>query len=167
MREYTLINGNLLDAKADFICHQVNCQGKMGSGVAKAIRERYDNVYTYYHTECNRHMNKSELLGKLQIVPLISEIEVMYEKETPVKPYYCINMFAQDTYGYDGRQYTSLEAFKTCLEKINNHCKGYTVAFPWMIGCVRGGADWNVILPMILETLTDVKEIIFYKLDLG
>ena len=29
MRDYTLIDGDLLDADAEFICHQVNCQGKM------------------------------------------------------------------------------------------------------------------------------------------
>ena len=42
--------------------------------------------------------------------------------------------------------------------------KDKTVAFPWMIACVRGGANWDEVLPMILEELTDVKEIYFYKL---
>lgn len=39
------IEGNLLDSTTDIICHQVNCQGKMSSGVAKAIREKYPKVY--------------------------------------------------------------------------------------------------------------------------
>ena len=43
MREYKLINGDLLNANTDFICHQVNCQGKMNSGVAKAIRNKWRN----------------------------------------------------------------------------------------------------------------------------
>lgn len=158
MREYTLIEGNLLDAKADFVCHQVNCQGKMGSGVAKAIREQYPQVYEQYLELYNlycKYGKQSELLGKTQYVRV-------YKEQTD-KPYYIVNMFAQNNYGYDGKQYTSIEAFKKCLEEINT-CAGYTVAFPWLIGCVRGGADWNVVLPMILETLTDVKEIQFYKL---
>lgn len=161
MRDYTVINGDLLDAKADFICHQVNCQGKMGSGVAKAIRERYPEVYKYYMLMCDAHnrgmVEPPKLLGKAQYVPI-------YNYNNLKQPYYCINMFAQDKYGYDGKQYTSLEAFKSCLEQINIGAKDRTVAFPWLIGCVRGGADWNVVLPMILETLTDVKEIQFYKL---
>lgn len=33
---------NILDAKTDFILHQVNCQGVMGSGVAKTLRQ-YEN----------------------------------------------------------------------------------------------------------------------------
>ena len=34
-----IIDGDLLNSEADIICHQVNCQGKMNSGVAKQIRE--------------------------------------------------------------------------------------------------------------------------------
>lgn len=161
MRDYTVINGNLLDAKADFICHQVNCQGKMGSGVAKAIKERYPEVYVQYRNMWSAHREtkicKEELLGKVQYVQV-------YNYNNPKQPYYVVNMFAQNNYGYGGKQYTSLEAFKSCLEQINIGAKDRTVAFPWLIGCVRGGADWNVVLPMILETLTDVKEIQFYKL---
>ena len=41
--------GNVFDSDADIICHQVNCQGVMGSGVAKEVRERFPNVYEQYH----------------------------------------------------------------------------------------------------------------------
>ena len=36
-----IIEGNIVNANTDFIIHQVNCQGVMGSGVAKALRD-YD-----------------------------------------------------------------------------------------------------------------------------
>lgn len=162
MKDYKIIIDNLLDAKADFICHQVNCQGKMNSGVAKAIRERYPQVYKYYMLMWDAHnkgmVEPPQLLGKAQYVPI-------YDYNNLKPPYYCINMFAQDKYGYDGKQYTSLEAFKSCLEQINMWAKDKVVAFPWKIACVRGGADWNEVLPLICETLTDVKEIHFYKLE--
>lgn len=162
MRDYKIINGDLLDAQADFICHQVNCQGKMASGVAKAIRERYPEVYKYYMLMWDAHdkgmVEPPELLGKTQYVPI-------YDYNHLKQPYYCINMFAQDKYGYDGKQYTSLEAFRSCLKQINIWAKDKTVAFPWMIACVRGGANWDEVLPMILEELIDVKDIYFYKLD--
>ena len=153
-----IIEGDLLESDANYICHQVNCQGKMGSGVAKAIRKRYPHVYEQYKQFCDMN-TVGQLLGFSQYVKVSDVVDQ--------RPYYVVNMFAQNTYGYGRKQYTSIEAFKKCLESINSQCIGYTVAFPWMIGCVRGGADWNVVLPMILETLTDVKEIIFYKLDLG
>ena len=53
---------NLLEADVDYICHQVNCQGKMNSGVAKAIRERWPIVYTTYW---NTFLSESNLLGKI------------------------------------------------------------------------------------------------------
>ena len=42
------IIGNLLDTNCQYICHQVNCQGKMNSGVAKIIRDKWPEVYTQY-----------------------------------------------------------------------------------------------------------------------
>ena len=43
-----IINGNLFDSKADFLVHQTNCQGVMGSGVAAQVAERYSHVETEY-----------------------------------------------------------------------------------------------------------------------
>ena len=158
MHNYTVVNGNLLDAHVDYIAHQVNCQGRMGSGVAKAIRERHMNVYNEYMRELMTYKaNDKNILGHSQLVNIGAEYG--YKG--------VINMFAQDNYGYDGKQYTSLVAFKMCLAEINKLAKGCSVAFPWKIGCVRGGADWDTVLNMILTELKDVKSITFYKLDLG
>ena len=44
----TFHNGNILDSGADYICHQVNCQGAMNSGVAKAIRTKWPEAYNEY-----------------------------------------------------------------------------------------------------------------------
>mgnify|MGYP002508800364 CR=1 FL=1 len=41
---YKIVNGNLLDATEAMICHQVNCQGAMNSGVAKGIRNKYSHI---------------------------------------------------------------------------------------------------------------------------
>ena len=40
--------GNVFDTDAKYICHQVNCKGKMASGVAKEVRERYPDAYWEY-----------------------------------------------------------------------------------------------------------------------
>ena len=34
------VYGNILDATEDIICHQVNCQGVMGAGVAMDLPNR-------------------------------------------------------------------------------------------------------------------------------
>ena len=139
-------NISLLEADVDYICHQVNCQGKMNSGVAKAIRERWPIVYTTYW---NTFLSKSNLLGKILLVD-INEYEPHTWPDQPT----IINMFSQEFYGYDGKRYTSYDAFWSCLEHIKETVpKGSKIAFPYKIGCDRGGANWNVILSMISETL--------------
>ena len=149
-------NISLLEADVDYICHQVNCQGKMNSGVAKAIRERWPIVYTTYW---NTFLTESNLLGKILLVD-INE----YEPHTWPKQPAIINMFSQELYGYDGKRYTSYDAFWSCLEHIKETVpKGSKIAFPYKIGCDRGGANWNVILSMIAENLgTDYKITICY-----
>ena len=76
------------------------------------------------------------------------------------------SMFAQDKYGYDGKQYTDLGAFIECLRRFKanwpawveecDEIRNTTVALPYKIGCGRGGADWeNDIYPIIKRELED------------
>ena len=43
-----IIKGDLTQSSAKYICHQVNCQGVMGSGVAKQIRGKWPEVFDKY-----------------------------------------------------------------------------------------------------------------------
>ena len=75
-------------------------------------------------------------------------------------------MFAQDGYGYDGRRYTSYDAFWACLGEITKTVpKGSTIAFPDHIGCCRGGANWEVIRTMIEVVLGWDYKVYLYKLE--
>ncbi len=132
------INGNLLDTDAELILHQVNCQGKMNSGVAKAIREKWPIVYEEYH----KLFYKDFFVVKLGICQPVSVNDTQK----------VINMFSQDNYGYDGKMYTSYDAINTCLGKVKDYCvkNGYTrIALPYKMCCCRGGANWDVIMAMI------------------
>lgn len=153
MRECKRKQGDLTEATEDIIIHQVNCKGVMGSGVAKAIRDKFPNVYNDYLVYCKTH---KYILGSTQLVQI-------FNFDDAKAPYYCINMFSQDSFGCQ-RQHTDMAALRQCLCDINEKCKGITVAFPWKVGCVRGGANWEEVLPMICELLPDVKEIVFYEL---
>lgn len=141
-------NSNLLNSNAHLICHQVNCQGKMASGVAKAIREKWSIVYDKYMDICN---TRQQSLGYVQIVPLSD----YYHNSNQC----VVNMFAQDRYGYDGFKYTNYEAFYQCLTEIKKFAKEHstvkTIAFPYRIGCDRGGANWKIIFTMIYEVFKD------------
>ena len=153
--------GDLLTADVDYICHQVNCQGKMNSGIAKSIREKWPIVYENYFEKCYALKNMSQLLlGDIQIVGLWEDYY-----PTPIHKS-VINMFSQEHYGYDKRRYTSYDAFWNCLNLIKlNIQKGSKIGFPENIGCCRGGANWNVILEMIREVLAEDFEVYIYFLE--
>jgi O-acetyl-ADP-ribose deacetylase (regulator of RNase III) len=156
--------GNLLDAPVDYICHQVNCQGRMGSGIAKQIRERWPIVYEQYiagfkaieeeSINWEDQLDVSEvLLGRLQQIK-VNDTQTV------------INMFAQQYYGYDGKRYTSYDAFWACLGGIRDSVpKGSKIGFPAKIGCGLGGANWEVIFRMIKEVLGDEYEVYIYMLE--
>ena len=148
------VKGNLLDSNCDYICHQVNCQGAMNSGIAKQIRERWPRVYeSYKHFVDHPNEHGDSLLGEI----LISNIS---------NPTRVINMFSQDEYGYDGRRYTSYDAFENCLMTIKEHVpKHQSIGFPKNIGCGLGGGNWTVISALIEEILGEDYDVYIYELE--
>lgn len=139
--EILQINGNILDATTDVIAHQVNCQGVMGAGLAKQIRDKWPNVFTHYKDYCNRNTDEwgsiKDLLGSCQII------------EFPDK--YIANLFGQDKYGRDKR-YTNYDAIYTALNNLavqmmDNGIE--SVAFPYGMSCGLAGGDWRIIMTMI------------------
>lgn len=151
----TVIDGDLFESDAKFICHQVNCKGKMGFGVALQVRQKYPHVYAEYKKICS-----SDMLGTIQSVPMHKEY-VGYDSGSlfvPCSEQWIVNMFAQNHYGYGHKMYTSLDAFERCLmqlhAKINSKNNDYNakIAMPWKIGCCRGGADWAIVYDMIDQT---------------
>lgn len=165
-----VINGSILNAKTDFIMHQVNCQSVMGSGVAKVLRDFDEGIFTHYKAISERRkLQNISLLGDNDYYWLINH----YKKQC------IVSMFAQDKYGYDGKQYTDYEAFRTCLrqfkanwpawvediDKNNNKILRRTsVALPYNIGCGRGGGDWEEILEIITTELVDY-DVELWRLD--
>lgn len=157
----SIYNGSILNAKTDFIMHQVNCQSVMGSGVAKVLRDFDEGVYNHYKIVSEKR--------KLHNIPLLGDNDYYWIMNHNNQQ--CIvSMFAQDKYGYDGNQYTDYEAFRTCLrqfkaswsawveniDKNNNKIlKRTSVALPYNIGCGRGGGDWVKIYSIIKEELVD------------
>ena len=81
---------------------------------------------------------------------------------------YICNMFAQNMYGYDGRRYTNIDALRSCFTKLAQYARedGLTVAMPYKVGCVRGGANWEVVYKMIEEIFRDVN-VELWRLDKG
>lgn len=161
------VNGNLLNSNCSYICHQVNCQGKMGSGIAKAIRDKWPVVYERYKNWYEWCTDVAcDEFGIYENGPDGSELMIGHAQIVNINDNQAvINMAAQQYYGYDGKRYTSYDAFWQCLEEIRDKVpEGKTIGFPANIGCCRGGANWNVIKAMIEEVLGLRYEVYIYNL---
>ena len=162
-----IINGNLFDTNAKFICHQVNCMGKMESGVALQVKQKFPHVYEEY-----KKIASQEMLGKVQIIP--TKIEYLGNDcgsiLIPYTEQWICNLFGQNNYGYDGNQYTSIDALRKCFKYMNsrlfekNNNYGAKIAMPYKIGCDRGGADWNEVFNLIQQEFNSDVQIELWKL---
>lgn len=138
-----IVKGDIFDHKHKkaIIVHSVNCQGKMASGIAKTIREKYPRVYEWYMNDYRA--------GKL---------ELGYVRGVAVAPNLLIaNICGQEFYGYDGKQYTSYHGLGLAFYKLKDYAtkNEYDILLPYGIGCGLGGADWDVVSQMIEDIFGD------------
>jgi O-acetyl-ADP-ribose deacetylase (regulator of RNase III) len=137
-----MINKNIIFAEETIIAHGCNCQGKMNSGVAKAIRNRWPSAYTAYLEQYK--------LGKL-VLGSVNLVQVPASQ-----PKYVANCLTQLYYGYDAKPYASISAIQKCLEEVAQFASShkYSVALP-PIGCGLGGLSWTDVGPMIEKIFTN------------
>lgn len=153
-----VVKGDVFKSDATFVLHQVNCQGVMGSGVAKQVKEKFPNVFFAYINRCDAFSPKT-LLGTAQLVETA--------KDYGTKFLGIFNLFSQEKYGYDGKRYTDYSALRKCLFIVNETCREFnttdkpTVAIPYLMGCDRGGGDWETVCKIIEDELTDC-EVVAY-----
>ena len=131
------IKCDIFESGADIICHQVNCQGVMGSGVAKQVREKFSTVYEAYKSWCSEYTPK-HLLGRAQPVNTNNNTII-------------VNIFAQENFGYDGKCYTDYNALRNGLKTVCLNFKNKIIALPYLMACHRGGGDWNIVYKIIEE----------------
>lgn len=164
-----IIDGDLFTTKARIIAHQVNCQGVMGSGVAKQIRQRNPQMFLNYARHCAAAKRTGwSPLGTNLILHTDADADSYVPGTMVYTGQYICNMFAQNMYGYDGRRYTNMDALRSCFTKLAQYARedGLTVAMPYKVGCVRGGANWEVVYKMIEEIFRDVN-VELWRLDKG
>ncbi len=146
-----IIEGNILDAKEDVRCHQVNCQGVMGSGLALQIKNKYPEVYQYYIKIC-KEKPPQQLLGSIQYIECHDG-------------YIMANLFGQLKYGRD-KQHTDYDALRKCLQTLHDRVERYkeSLAIPYGIGCGFGGGNWDIVYKIIEDIFTDY-EVTIYKFN--
>lgn len=137
------VHGDILTARG-LILHGVNCQGKMGRGLALSIKKKWPFVHDTYVDYCKKMggpRHADDMLGNVLYV------NVDGEKNVAVA-----NCFIQDRYGNDGKKYASYDALDLCMKEIGESGftdeHGLAVNFP-MIGCGLGGLQWSVVEKII------------------
>jgi len=121
------------ESKSAVLVHQVNCQGVMGSGIAKQIKDKYPRHLKDYEA-CINHFGAYEMFGEY----FFTEIDSYHS---------VVGLFSQFDYGTDTR-HTNYAAFtKAICEMLESDPDeiDYDIIIPKNIGCGLGGGDWNII----------------------
>ncbi|WP_124066809.1 macro domain-containing protein [Clostridium sp. E02] len=143
-------DGDIFTSDADIICHQVNCKGVFGRGIAGQVKKMFPEVEKTYKIITKQWQeqaggNTFELLGKVSAQPV----------EKGDRWFLIANLFGQDDYGKDGvyTDYRALEkALNEILDFVEVRNKKEKVAIPYKIGCGYGGGDWKIV-KSIIETI--------------
>jgi len=133
------IKKDITTVEKGVVCHGVNCQQTMGSGVAKAIKEKWPIIYDIYMTKAKgKHM-----LGVADVVPIKEDL-------------YVANCYTQVFYGYGGGRYASPDAIRSCLADMVVHADYHEIPlYMPKIGCGLGGLDWDREVRPIIEKLDE------------
>lgn len=142
-----VIEGDLLKIEDGIIVHQVNCRGRMGSGLAGQLKAKYPSIYVNYIARYNEFINSGEttkLLGTIQLVNITTKLKIG-------------NAFTQFNYGYDGKLYTNYDAIEEAFTKLKIvNIKKIPVYIPYKYGSALGGGDWKTVENIISNTYPEV-----------
>lgn len=142
------VTGSLVDAGELCLVHGCNAQGRMRSGVAKVIRQRYPEAYAEY-------MKTYNTVG-------LSAGDVIWAES---KGKLIANGITQEYYGYDNKRYIDYDAINRVMESVHREAalENFGVAMP-LIGAGLGGGSWKHIVDIIEQNFTDVEPVV-YTLD--
>ena len=145
--------GNLIDLlendEIDFLIHQTNCFQTIGkrsaSGIAKAIGEKYEPVVqadlSYQEGDINQ-------LGKYLVIPVLT---------ASGKQKYIVNLYSQYLYGGMYGAPTSYAAMRSGMKNLSNYLRktyGTSIRIgTYWLGTSRGGADINIVKPIMEKHL--------------
>lgn len=138
---------NILDIPFGVICHQVNCQGVMGAGLAKQLLSKWPQVKQDYinfientKRQYSYEYTPKVLLGKVVYTRVSDSITVA-------------SIFGQENYGRNrGIVYTDYYALETGIRlvvdtAIRNNLGPITV--PFQIGCGLANGNWADVVTRI------------------
>ncbi len=147
---FKIVQGNLFDSDARYICHQCNCVTTIGAHLAASMFKRFP--YADIYAERNHSVPKDETT--------LGNIVIRGDGESKR---FVVNLLGQYypgksrfSAGIRDGHITREEAFQSCLEKISQIENLHSVAFPWMIGCGAAGGDWQHYQQLLMNFADNV-----------
>lgn len=135
------VYGNIVDliksGNFNATAHGCNCQNTMGSGVAKALRIEFPQIY---EADCSTTRGDFNKLGNYTVV----------DTEYRCKIY---NIYQQYYYGKDGKQYVVYPALELGLLKMSNSLPRNSKILLPRIACSLAGGSWTEVEKIISRTL--------------
>lgn len=114
------------------IAHGVNCQRRMNSGIAKAIRGKWPKVFEQFAA-------KEPILGIADPVKIDENLTI-------------VNCYTQYYYGNNGLKYADAKAVESCLQQVGSIAHQLQLPFYMpRIGCGLGGLSWEDEVLTIVE----------------
>jgi O-acetyl-ADP-ribose deacetylase (regulator of RNase III) len=150
----TYLKQDITKLDMGIICHGVNCQHAMGSGVAGAIKKKWPIVYEHFMGQ-PRGVN---MLGVVSMVPI-------YENDS----LFIANCYTQNFYGYGGGKYANLDAIRRSMSQVLMSGDYYSLpVYMPKIGCGLGGLDWETeVEPVIISLNTFFDRVNLFVCELG
>ncbi len=152
MIEY--IKKNVITVEMGIVAHGVNCQHRMGSGVAKDIRARWPIVYDEYM----KMPKGAAMLGTAHLVRINEGQDDLF----------VANCYTQQFYGYGGGAYANTKSIADSLDQVAKHSailSDLPIFMP-RIGCGLGGLDWERDVEPIINEIANRRHQEFFVCDL-
>ncbi len=121
----------------DVIVHGCNCQGVMGAGIAKSIREAFPEAYAADQATPKGDRGK---LGAISFAKITRT----------ATPFTVVNGYTQ--FHYRGRNNADYTAIRSVMQAVRSAYTGLRIGYP-LIGAGLAGGDWQVIARIIDEEL--------------
>lgn len=155
MKKLTYTTGNLLfNPRVEVVGHQANCQNTFGAGIARSIKEVYEEAYLIDTISAAK---KKNVLGSFSAarIPLVDgRLNRHGNKIHTIYNLYGQNLGTDHTKklfrktNYEAL-YSALEAMASTLSEYDGDHPAPVVGFPFLMGCGLGGGNWNIVERLI------------------
>lgn len=136
--------GNIFNSKAEAIINTVNCEGKMGKGLAFQFKKKYPVMEKSYVETC-----KNGLLSP-------GKLHIFFENDK-----YIINFPTKNKWRENSKLIYITDGLKELKKELISRNIS-SVAIP-PLGSGNGGLDWNKVKLEIIRELEDISENIYVE----